>query len=146
LWQDPAAIAGFAAKLEEDPEALAVLSPQMLYLVATVLPEEHRERWLTRAQSLHLSDFWLNFSLGQVLCRHADKAATALGFLRVALALRPSTAAVYIHLGHAYRSQGDLAAAIDAHKKGLGLDPSSASTRTRRGWGSIPAVRRRCPS
>ena len=67
------------------------LSPQLLILVSKLIPEGHadREAWARKAQRKYPNDFWLNLYLADVM----EKAhpADAIGYLRAAIAVRPTT-------------------------------------------------------
>jgi tetratricopeptide (TPR) repeat protein/serine/threonine protein kinase len=102
------------------------LSPQMLVLVGRLLPDQSslRESWLRRAQFQYPADFWLNFELAGVLLKTQPLEAT--GFIRVALAIRPTTTMCYNNLGNALRDQKNLSEAIDAYGKAIEIDPKFA--------------------
>jgi tetratricopeptide (TPR) repeat protein len=123
LWTDSAAVEKLADAVQSDRAALARLSPQMMQLVAFLLPQAKKEQWLRRAQAQYPADFWLNFELAALLEMTRVRAAEAAGFYRVALAIRPNTPGVYNNLGNALRFQKDFPAAIDAYQKAVALDP-----------------------
>jgi tetratricopeptide (TPR) repeat protein len=125
LWKDSQAIVKLAEQAEADQPHMASLSPQMLCLVCFMLPQGPQEKWLRQAQALHPADFWINFNLAFILAEN-KLPLEAAGFCRVALVLRPSTAAVYNNLGLALLAQKDLPAAIDAYKKALDIEPKNA--------------------
>jgi tetratricopeptide (TPR) repeat protein len=131
-WNDPQAIAHLAAEVERDQALLARLSPPMLNLVSLLLPEAKREAWLRLGQGLHPGDFWLNFELAFVLARTKAGASEAAGYYRVALALRPNTAAVYNNLGIVLQDKKDREGALAAYQKALALDPKLA-----RAWNNL---------
>jgi tetratricopeptide (TPR) repeat protein/serine/threonine protein kinase len=123
LWSDEPAIVKLVQKAQTDGAFLARLSPQMLDEVSLMLPKgKTEETWLRTAQTLHPADFWINYRLAYLLAEKKDNLEAA-GFYRVALAVRPNSAAVYNGLGNALRNQKDLPAAIDAYKKALAIDP-----------------------
>jgi tetratricopeptide (TPR) repeat protein len=53
--------------------------------------------FLARVQRQHPTDFWVNFELGHLLLAHDP--ATAIGYYRAALAVRPDAAVVHANLG-----------------------------------------------
>jgi tetratricopeptide (TPR) repeat protein len=80
---------------------------------------------LKAAQARHPADFWLNFLLGCVLHK-AKRGEEAVGYYRVALAVRPDTAAVYLNLGAALAGKGQREDAIRAYRRAIALDPGFA--------------------
>jgi serine/threonine-protein kinase len=126
-WNDPQTIAKLAGEVERDQVFLARQSPQMLLLVCVLLPRAKEEAWLRLGQGLHPADFWINFGLAFELAKTKEKLLEAVGFYRVALALRPDTAAVYTNLGYALLDQKDLPGAIAALQKALVLAPKNAT-------------------
>ncbi len=122
-WTNRAAMGKLAEAILADRATLARLSPQLLYLVGRSVPEAGQVRWLRRAQALHPTDFWLNLELAFALAKSKDRAWEGVGFLRVALAIRPQTPAVYNDLGVALRQLKDLPAAAKALDKAVALDP-----------------------
>jgi tetratricopeptide (TPR) repeat protein len=127
LWKNNTAMVRLVEEVQANQPFLARLSPQMLDLVAMLLPQENREPWLRQAQAAHPRDFWLNFHLTPTLLDN-NEPQEAAGFCRVALALRPNTAAVYNNLGLALREQKKLPEALDAYHKALTLDRKVAKT------------------
>jgi tetratricopeptide (TPR) repeat protein/serine/threonine protein kinase len=125
LWKNSQAIVDLAEQAQADHKLMARLSPQVLVLVHLFLPQEKSEKWLRQAQALHSADFWINFLLAGVL-RKKGEVLEAAGFYRVALALRPDTAAVYNNLGGCLCAQKDLPAAIAALKKAVDIEPNYA--------------------
>jgi eukaryotic-like serine/threonine-protein kinase len=120
-WRDQEALGKL---VEEAP--VTRLSPQMLALVGRLLPDQSslQESWLRRAQVQNPADFWLNFNLGNALSKTQPLEAT--GFYRVALAVRPTSSAVYVNLGNALRHQKQLPEAIAAFHKAIAIDPKHA--------------------
>ncbi len=123
LWTNRAALGKLAEAILADRATLARLSPQLLYLVGRSVPGAGQVRWLRRAQALHPTDFWLNLELAFALAKSKDRAWEGVGFLRVALAIRPQTPAVYNDLGVALRQLKDLPAAAEALDRAVALDP-----------------------
>jgi superkiller protein 3 len=116
------------AKLTELAKAgpVADLSPQMLELVGALLRRNGSaaEAWLRAAQQKHPADFWLNFSLGNVLVRTNPE--EAIGYYRAALALRPQAVIVHNNLGMAQMARKELLGAIRAFRRTIELDPTFA--------------------
>ena len=82
---------------------------------------------LRRAQLRHRSDFWINFTLAEVLIRmgprHYDE---AVSFLRAAVAVRPQSAAAHIYLGHTLSRQKRLDEALVCFQTAIELDANNA--------------------
>jgi serine/threonine-protein kinase len=121
-WEDLAALARLARG-----EEVARQSPQLLAVLGMVLLPVPRdaEGLLRRAQARHPGDFWLNFVLGHVL-QAGKKPAEAVAYYRAALAVRPTTPAVYNNLGNALHDQGKLEEAAAEFRRALALDPRYA--------------------
>jgi serine/threonine-protein kinase len=84
-------------------------------------------RLLRRGQPSHLADFWLNQDLGMLLRRTQPPEPTAaVRYLTAAVAVRPRSLGVVLHLGNALREQGDFAGAVAAYREAVRLDPNSA--------------------
>jgi serine/threonine-protein kinase len=79
------------------------------------------ERLLRQAQRLHPEDFWINCELATLLHDVRGAEAEAVGFWRVAAALRPRNPAVHTNLGAALKSQGKWAEAVAAYHKAIEL-------------------------
>src|SRR5262249_10098085 len=122
LWQDRAAL-----KRQLDQVKGAELSPSLLVALGWRLigREGDGVPVLSAAQRLHPNDFWLAFVLGNALSA-AGKPDEALGYYRVALAVRPGTAAVYNNLGATLYDKGRLDEAIEECRTALALDPKLA--------------------
>jgi tetratricopeptide (TPR) repeat protein len=120
-WRDQEALGKL---VEEAP--VTRLSPQMIALVGAVLAERSsiQESWLRRAQLQYPADFWLNFGLANALQK--SEPVEAIGFYRVALAIRPTSSAAYNNLGNALREQKKLPEAIAAYHKAIEVDPKFA--------------------
>jgi Flp pilus assembly protein TadD len=80
---------------------------------------------LRRAQERHPSDFWLNYSRARALSRQPGRAADALAFYRVALALQPQNPTVYASIGFARWPQPDPEGSA-ATRKAIELSPQNA--------------------
>jgi serine/threonine-protein kinase len=125
-WSNPEAFKALTATALKDREALARVSPQMLYLLGTLLGDgPEAQHWLLQAQELHPADFWLNFSLGNALAR--SKPQQAQGFYRAALAVRPSSAVVHANLAYFFMEQNDPQRATVYIQKALALDHNYAA-------------------
>jgi tetratricopeptide (TPR) repeat protein len=124
-WQQPQRMVRLAEDLQRDPKRMTQLSPQLLVVVQLLFPDGKQEKWLRRAQALHPADFWINHELAHVLALN-NQSLEAAGFFRVALALRPDTAAAYNNLGVALAAQKDLPGAIAAFKKAVAIEPKDA--------------------
>jgi serine/threonine protein kinase/tetratricopeptide (TPR) repeat protein len=86
------------------------------------------ERLLRAAQESSPGDFWVNHNLGRVLVQSQPStgAAEAVGFLRVALALRSDSAVVHYNLGVALSLKRDFDGAIRECRAALRIDPNYA--------------------
>src|SRR5205823_2191994 len=118
MWRDPKALAGVAKQVPTER-----LNPQLL----TALCDrrfEGDEELLRAGQRRHPGDFWINFTLANVLSRRSP--AEAVGFYRAALALRPSTFVIHNNLGMALYQMGQVDEAIIELRKALTLDAKSA--------------------
>jgi serine/threonine protein kinase/tetratricopeptide (TPR) repeat protein len=115
------------AKLVQEAP-ITMLSPPILELIGDLLLKEHdpakRLRWFRLAQAQHPGDFWLNFSLGNVLLE--KEPVEAAGFFRAAIAIRPGSTAAYHNLGDCLQRQQKLDEAVAAFQKAIDLDPKSA--------------------
>jgi serine/threonine protein kinase/Tfp pilus assembly protein PilF len=122
VWRDQEAL---TALVREAP--VAGLSPPLLELIGSLLKDGHplQEAWFRQAQAQYPADFWLNFDLGTTLGKKA-KLAEAVGFIRVALAMRPRSSAAYYSLAHALYLQKQPAAAIAFYQKAIEIDPKLA--------------------
>jgi tetratricopeptide (TPR) repeat protein/serine/threonine protein kinase len=119
LWCDEKALAKVAA---EAP--VGSLSPQLLEVVGSFLGKDTRVAWLCRAQAQHPADFWLAFNLAWEFSR--TNPADAVGWYRVALAIRPTNAAAHNNLGIQLKKQGKVDDAIVCYNKAIKLDPKFA--------------------
>jgi tetratricopeptide (TPR) repeat protein len=117
--------------LAERPQAMQH-SPATLEMLALALrlrgSEKSAIHLLERAQERYPSDFWINHTLAFLLMKSKrPRAREAITFYRVALALRPDNAGVYLNMGNALRAAGDLPGAISAYQKAVALAPDYAS-------------------
>jgi tetratricopeptide (TPR) repeat protein len=122
LWKDRNKLTRLAEEL-----STAESSPQL----ATALGRLARERGgsalplLTAAQARFPQDFWLNFELGWQLSE-AKQPGEAIGYNRVALALRPQTSVVRNNLGCALYATGQRDEAIYHFHHALRIEPDYA--------------------
>jgi tetratricopeptide (TPR) repeat protein len=138
-WGDrlrDSAMWGKRAALEQLARAanVAELSPQLLATLGFVLTASGADPvpLLTAAQERHPADFWLNFHLGYALVK-AKREEEAVGYYRVALALRPGTGAIHTNLGLALMDKGRLDDAIRQYRRAIELDPTWAAAHTNLG-------------
>jgi serine/threonine-protein kinase len=120
LWRNRSALRRLA---REGP--LADLPPPAVLLLAQLLLEAdlETEPLLRAALQRHPGNFWFNYSLGIVLACQM-KSMEAAGFLRIAAALRPSSAA-YSELGLCLQTGQHWSEAISAYRQAIDLDDSN---------------------
>jgi tetratricopeptide (TPR) repeat protein len=118
------------ARVAEEGE----MSPPLLAALGLVLKTRGADPvpLLTAAQRRHPADFWLNFQLGNALSA-TGRAEEAVGYYRVALAVRPRTSAVHNNLGLALAAKGRPDDAIQEYQKAIALDPKLVQARTNLG-------------
>jgi tetratricopeptide (TPR) repeat protein len=133
-WKKPQMVQERVDRLLANKAAFRQLSRQMLVLMGELLTGSggRAEAWLRQAQVFHPSDFWLNFTLGNVLDR-AKKHGEAAGYYRAALAVRWQSSAAWNNLGMALRKQQKLDEAADALNKAIDLKPDDARVYTNLG-------------
>src|SRR5262249_55738485 len=85
------------------------------------------QEFMREAQQRHPDDFWLNYLLGCFWWE--DYPQEAVGYLRVAVAIRPTSDGAYWMLGRALRGAGDTEGAIAAFRQALALNPNYAVAR-----------------
>jgi serine/threonine-protein kinase len=78
---------------------------------------------LRESQQRHPGDFWINYLLGQFWYR--DRPQEAVGYFRVAVAVRPTSDHAYLMLGRALRDSGDAEGAIAAFRQAGAFNPNS---------------------
>jgi serine/threonine protein kinase/tetratricopeptide (TPR) repeat protein len=98
------------------------LHPQWFYQDDTRVA---KERLLRAAQERYPSDFWVNYQLGSFL--DLKKSEEAVGYLRVALAVRPDSPLVHWSLAIRLREMGDLDGAVRHLQTAVHLNPSEGT-------------------
>src|SRR5262249_49905818 len=128
------------AALTNDPQKLKALAaqeealaqpPAVLARLGSVLEDAPLRRQaaalLRQAQQRYPGDFWINYNLGHVLIfgavRNARQLEEAVGYFRVAVALRPGSAEAHSILGLTFFWKGDAEKAIASYQRALALDP-----------------------
>jgi serine/threonine-protein kinase len=132
VWGDRQALRALADEALRDGGAkLDELSPQVLAALGLLLYHKGADAvpLLRAAQHRYPSDFWLNLALGAVLS-NATHYEEAVGYCRVAVALRPGVAAAHCNLGVALHAKKDLDGAVAAYQKAVGIDPKLAPAHT----------------
>jgi serine/threonine-protein kinase len=119
-WGDGAALAELArtAPVEGPSVSLLLAVGQRLQVTGGDAPG-----FLRRVQREHPADFWVNLTLGNALKYRG--AGEAIGYYRVALAIRPRAAVAYYNLGEVLRFQGWLDEAIDYYHRAIRMDPGN---------------------
>jgi serine/threonine-protein kinase len=118
-WGSGPALAELArtATVSEQPAAfLATLGDRM-----RVVGWDETE-FLRRVQRAHPDDFWANLALGNALKYRVP--GEAIGYYRVALAIRPGAAVSFYNLGEVLKIQGWLDEAIGYYREALRIDPA----------------------
>jgi superkiller protein 3 len=124
VWADSKKLAALAAEARRQE-----LSPQVASALGLRLAPTQGIQLLREAQARHPADFWLNFLLGSLLLHNGvkqEEQEEAVGYLRVAVALRPSTAAAHTTLGAALYNKGLLDEAIACYHKAIDIDSREA--------------------
>jgi serine/threonine protein kinase/Flp pilus assembly protein TadD len=117
--------------LTKDP-SLQHLGPAAMVDMALDLQElkewDAAEGLLRAAQERDPGDFWANHDLGRALLfsQTFTRSEEAIGFLRVALALRSDSAVVHHNLGAAFYFKRDFDGAIREYRSALQIDPNYA--------------------
>jgi serine/threonine-protein kinase len=137
VWKDRQRLKRLAAEVKVDRESPALLK-NLDHLLAPL--GNDTVVLLEQAQHLHPQDFWLSFSLANALNsvlnnQKVGRLEEAVGYYRVALALRPGTPVVYNNLGTALQAQGDWSGAMAAFQKAIALDPRLAMAHANLGIG-----------
>jgi tetratricopeptide (TPR) repeat protein len=128
------------ALVENDPGELTVLAnaPEasaqppsvvagLAFAVLGNLYKAEAQAFMRKTQQRYPGDFWLNYFLGCFW--REDYPQEAVGYLRVAVAIRPKSEGAYLMLGRALRGAGDMEGAIAALRQSLDLHPSSDAAR-----------------
>jgi serine/threonine-protein kinase len=126
VWGDRQALRALADDaLRDDGARMDELSPQVLDSLGLRLGGGAEAVPLLRAaQRRYPNDFWLSLDLGNAL--RNVKPEEAVGYLRVAVALRPDASAAHNNLGNVLAATKDLEGAIDAYRKAIDIDPKFA--------------------
>jgi serine/threonine protein kinase/Flp pilus assembly protein TadD len=125
-WNDPTALKALADELLRDQTKLAQQKPQLLVSLGNALISRSEDAvpLLAEAQARHPDDFWINFTLGNGLHVH-HQWDEGLVYFRVAVALRPESAAAHDKLGWMLYELKRLDEAIREYNTALTLDPKS---------------------
>jgi superkiller protein 3 len=134
VWNDPASLKTLADELLRDQTKLAQQKPQVLVSLGNALISRNVDAvpLLAEAQVRHPDDFWINYTLGNGLHVH-DQWDEGLVYFRVAVALRPESAAAHDKLGRTLYELKRLDEAIREYNTALTLDPRSAWSHTNLG-------------
>jgi tetratricopeptide (TPR) repeat protein len=100
------------------------LSLQVAVELGWALEAEPAAALLRVVQRRHPDDFWVNLTLGTRLTD--AKPAEAVGYLRVAVALRPGASAAHTNLGRALAARGNADEAIACYRRAIAIDPRNA--------------------
>jgi serine/threonine protein kinase/tetratricopeptide (TPR) repeat protein len=123
--RDPKALAALAG--DRDTPAQPPLTQELLGVTLDQLGENPLAvEVLRQAQRRYPGDFWINHDLAMSLLHRnqpAARAGEAVGFLRVARALRPDNVAVRSNLGYALLNNGQLAEAEAEVREAVRLGP-----------------------
>jgi tetratricopeptide (TPR) repeat protein len=122
LWEDGPRLTKLVHELGEEK-----LSPQLATALGRVLRKAGGEAvpLLSAAQARFPQDFWLNFELGWALY-DSDQSDEALGFYRVALALRPEASPAYNGIAMTLHALGRGDEAISYLRRALKIAPNFA--------------------
>ncbi len=129
LWRDGAALAKLAKK-----SRVAALSPQLAAALGGQVGRKNIEDeapLLREALAHYPRDFWLNLHMAFAL-HQTKQLEEAIGYYRVALALRPE-ASVHYSLGVALKEKGRVDEAIGHYKQAVHIDPDNSYAHTNLG-------------
>jgi serine/threonine protein kinase/tetratricopeptide (TPR) repeat protein len=119
-------LAGEKEALEQPPTTVTLLARALVrrkQLPAAI-------EFLRQAQWKRPNDFWTNIELATCLRTMRPPATQdAIGFRRVAVALRPDSALAYNHLGVALSADGQNAEAVKAYRQAIFLNPADILAR-----------------
>jgi serine/threonine-protein kinase len=101
----------------QPPEVVAGLAAAMLDTMYKLEAQE----FMREAQQRYPDDFWVNYFLGCFWME--DCPQEAVGYFRVAAAIRPTSTGAYLMLGRALRRAGDNQGAIAAFRRCFALGP-----------------------
>ncbi len=110
---------------ETDP---ATMTPLLLARVGRLVDGREGLELIREAQRRAPTHFWINLTLGTTLHRHG-RAEEAIGFLRVALSIRPDRGVVYHNLGNCLLTAERLDESLRCHREAVRLDPHKAKFR-----------------
>ena len=108
------------------PEAAAQPSVIISGLCGSLLTHNYRDEALavlTEAYRRYPGDYWINFLLGHFWER--ERPQLAVGYLRVAVAVRPSSDQAFAKLANALRDSGDADGAVHAYRKAIELNSNA---------------------
>jgi serine/threonine-protein kinase len=126
VWHDRQALRALADEVLRDDGKLGELSPQLLCSLGMRLGGRAGAVPLLRAAQRHYpGDFWLNLDLGNSLY-HTNRHGEAVGYYRVAVALRPDSTPAHNNLGIALEHTKDLDGAMAEYRRAIDLDPTFA--------------------
>jgi serine/threonine-protein kinase len=103
-----------------------VVSGLAAAMIGTMYKYEAQE-FMRAAQQRHPGDFWINYLLGCFWWE--DYPQEAVGYLRAAVAIRPTSDGAYLMLGKALRNAGDSEGAIAAVRRSVALNPGHANAK-----------------
>jgi serine/threonine-protein kinase len=112
------------AKLTQSPQALGQPPEVVSGLAGAVLVDNYKYEaleFMRKAQQRYPSDFWINFLLGCFWREEYPQAA--VGYFRVAVAIRPTSDGAHLMLGKALQGAGDTEGAAAAFRRSAQLDP-----------------------
>ncbi len=118
------ALAGQAEALAQPPEVLNFLGGSL----GNAHLQAEAQTMYRQAQQRHPRDFWLNYSTGVVLTNTVGQRhpAAAVGYFRVAAAIRPSCARAYEQLALHLNETRDYDGAVAAWQQAIALKPKVA--------------------
>src|SRR5262249_24945172 len=125
VWKDGIRLAELYDAIRENER-----TPEIIIAVARRLNQLGQDGIRRLESGLRQSpgDFWLHFDFGSL--QSNERADTAIGAYRAALALRPDTPAALNDLGNRLRDKKDYDAAIAEFKRAIRLDRNFARPHT----------------
>ncbi len=112
--------------LASAPEAAGQPSVILSGLCGSLMAHKFRDEAravLDEAQRRYPGDFWINFLLGHFW--EKDRPERAVGYLRVAVAVRPNSDQALAKLANALRDSGDPDEAMHAYRRAIELHPDA---------------------